>query len=44
MQQLGTYDVRADSQLMAVLELRVHEMKNENWRNVALDNLKELRK
>jgi hypothetical protein len=43
MQELGTYDVLANKQLMAMLELRVNGMKNESWREVALEHLKRLR-
>lgn len=43
MQELGTYNVRADSQLMALLKLRIDGMKNVMWRDVALGNFKRLR-
>lgn len=43
MQELGTYDVIADKRLMELLELRVNGMKNESWRDVALEYLKLLR-
>jgi hypothetical protein len=43
MQELGTYDVHGDNQLMATLEHRVNGMKNGSWREVALDNLKLIR-
>jgi hypothetical protein len=43
MQELETYNVRADSQLMATLKLRIDGMKNVMWRDVALENFKRLR-
>ncbi|MDQ1814176.1 hypothetical protein RBA41_12750 [Massilia sp. CCM 9210] len=43
MQQLDTYDVAVDNELMAILELRIKEMKDEDWRETALRNLKRIR-
>lgn len=44
MQELGTYDVIADKTLVGLLELRVNGMKNESWRDIALESLTQLRR